>query len=429
VTPEARRRAARGGARDRLVTLVPPETSYAANPVDGLTLIGVSHRRGGIDALETWHETLRPAAVAERLAPVSVTSWVLLATCNRWDVVLTRPPGVELAVLRGRLTPPGAPRRPYAYEGEAALEHLTRVAASLESLNPGEDQIMRQVRDAYADARADGRDDATLAFAFDTALRLAKRVRRDVALAPLNTSLFSLARSDLERVLARGGRAVVVGAGEMGDLAARALSAMPGVRVTLANRDGARAERLARVLGVEAIALTDLIASPRDAEVIVAATPVRGLVGPPLLRAMPSLRLAVDLGVPRTVDQAAAAECDVEVIDVARLQVAGEARRLALEDRLGEAERLVLAGLDEAVGAWNERQLAPSIRALVEHYLALVGDALPPEEAERLARAVARVPIKGLRAVAREYGMAAAATFLAETGMAPTRQAGPERRR
>ncbi|MBA2666937.1 MAG: glutamyl-tRNA reductase [Trueperaceae bacterium] len=385
--------------------------------MDGLTLIGVSHRRGGIDALETWHERLRPDDVAAHLLAVGVSSWVTIATCNRWDVVLARPPGVDLATVRAALTPSGAHCRPYAYEGEAALEHLTRVAASLESLNPGEDQIMRQVRDAYALARRSGRDDATLAFAFDTALRLAKRVRREVALAPLNTSLFSLARSDLERVLAHGGRALVVGAGEMGELAARALGAMAGVRVSVANRDFDKAERVARAVGGEAIALDDLAATPRDAEVLVAATPVRALVGERVLRAMPSLRLAIDLGVPRTVDQAAAAICDVEVIDVARLQVAGEARRRALVGRLGDAERVVLSGLDEAVGAWNERQLAPSIRAIVDHYLELVGDRLPPAEAERLARAVARVPIKGLRAVAREYGMAAASTFLAETGL------------
>lgn len=396
--------------------------------MDGLTLIGVSHRRGGIDALETWHEALRPEAVGERLASVGVASWVLLATCNRWDVVLTKAPGIDMGRIRSTLTPPSAACRPYAYEGEAALEHLTRVAASLESLNPGEDQIMRQVRDAYAAARADGRDDATLAFAFDTALRLAKRVRREVALAPLNTSLFSLARSDLERVLARGGRAVVVGAGEMGELAARALGKMPAVRVTVANRDLGRGQRLAHAVGGEAMPLEDLIATPRDAEVIVAATPVRSLVGAAVLRAMPSLRLAIDLGVPRTIDQAAAAACDVELIDVARLQVAGETRRFALEDRLGAAERIVLAGLDEAVGAWNERQLAPSIRAIVDHYLALVGDALPPADAERLARAVARVPIKGLRAVAREYGMAAAATFLAETDVQGAPEPGPGRR-
>jgi glutamyl-tRNA reductase len=331
--------------------------------------------------------------------------------------VLTRPPGVARDRLRRALAPAGATCRPYAYQGEAALEHLTRVASSLESLNPGEDQIMRQVRDAYAAARQHGRGDTILAFAFDTALRLAKQVRRDVALAPINTSLFSLARADLERVLHHGGRAVVVGAGEMGELAARALASMPAVRITVTNRDPERGRRVAHATGAEAVPLDAFRGAPVDAEVLIAATPVRSLVGPKVLAGMPSLVLAIDLGVPRTIDQAAAAARDVEVIDVARLQVAGDARRRTLEDRLAEAERIVLHGVDEAVGAWNERMLAPAIRAIVEHYRSLVGGALPPEEAERVARAVARVPIKGLRAVAREHGMEAARTFLAETGL------------
>jgi glutamyl-tRNA reductase len=410
------------------VTHVRAGASYAAGPVDGLTLIGVSHRRGGIDALETYMEALPPHEVVARLGALGVRAWVLLATCNRWDVVLSRPPGLDLPTVRTALSAGQGTPKPYAYLGEAALEHLARVAASLEAVNPGEDQVMRQVRDAYQAARDDGRDDATLAFAFDTALRLAKRVRREVALAPLHTSLFSLARSDLERVLGGGGHALVLGAGEMGDLSARALCSMPGVRVTIANRDLARAKRVAAAYGATAIGLDALEAEPVDAAVVVAATPVRGLIGLALMRAMPSLELAIDLGMPRTVDQAAAAVCDVEVVDVARLQVAGDARRREIEGSLARAERIVRTGLDAAVGAWNERQLAPSIRALVDHYLALVGDTLPPKEAERLARAVARVPIKGLRAVAREHGMAAAATFLDEAGLGAAHRSEPRGR-
>ena len=384
--------------------------------MDGLTLIGVSHRRGGIPALEAWHDAFPEHALAERLCRVGVRAWALIATCNRWDVVLVRPDGVGLERVRRALTPAHAQRKPYAYDGEAALEHLARVAASLESLNPGEDQIMRQVRDAYARARAAGRGDAELAFAFDTALRLAKQVRREIALAPLNTSLFSLARGDVEAALVQGGTALVMGAGEIGALAARSLQSIPEVRLTVVNRSPSRAAMLATKLGAGHRALADFVARPGPAQVIVVAAPLRGLLDETLLARVEGLRLVVDLGMPRTLDPAVV-PAGVRVLDVAGLREAGEARRAALVDRLAAADRLLRAGLDEAVGAWNERALAPAIRALVDHYLALVGDTVPPSEAERLARAVARVPIKGLRAVAREHGLAAAATFLAETGL------------
>ena len=389
--------------------------------MDGLTLIGVSHRRGGVPALEAWHDAFPEHALAERLCRVGVRAWALIATCNRWDVVLVRPDGVGLERVRRALTPTYAQRKPYAYDGEAALEHLARVAASLESLNPGEDQIMRQVRDAYARARAAGRGDAELAFAFDTALRLAKQVRREIALAPLNTSLFSLARGDVEAALAQGGTALVMGAGEIGALAARSLQSIPEVRLTIVNRTPSRAAMLATKLGAGHRALADFVAQPGPAQVMVVAAPLRGLLDEALLARVEGLRLLVDLGMPRTLDPAAA-PTGVRVLDVAGLREAGEARRVALVDRLAAADRLLRAGLDEAVGAWNERALAPAIRALVDHYLELVGDTVPPSEAERLARAVARVPIKGLRAVAREHGLAAAATFLAETGLPRARE-------
>ncbi len=401
---------------DTLVTLPVAAGAYADYPVDGLTLIGVSHRRGGIPALEAWHDTFPEHALAQRLGRVGVHAWALVATCNRWDVVLVRPSAVGLERVRQALTPAHSPRKPYAYDGEAALEHLARIASSLESLNPGEDQIMRQVRDAYARARAAGRGNAELAFAFDTALRLAKRVRREIALAPLNTSLFSLARGQVEAALAPGGPAVVLGAGEIGALASRTLRDVPGVELTIVNRDPARAEALALSLGAGHRALADFLVAPGAARVLVVAAPLRDILDRALLTRLQGLRLVVDLGVPRAVAPAEL-PAHVRVLDVAGLQGAGAARRAALVDRLAEADRLLLTGLEEALGAWNERALAPAIRALVEHYLELVGNALPPAEAERLARAVARVPIKGLRAVAREHGLAAAATFLAENGL------------
>ncbi|MDF1523009.1 MAG: glutamyl-tRNA reductase [Trueperaceae bacterium] len=386
--------------------------------MDELTLIGVSHRRGGAEALETYaiDHALRP--LPERLAELGVSSWFELRTCNRVDVVLSRPEGIDVDRLRAAIAPANARRRPYAFVGEAALEQLARVAASLDALNPGEDQVMRQVRDAAQEARDAGRIDPTLSFAVDAALRVAKRVRREVPLAPRDASLFSLARGDVERVLAGGGRAVVVGAGEMGRIAARALTSVRGVALTIVNRDAERAAALARAVGGEARALADVVGHGLDAEVLVVAVAGGRLIDDAWLAGAPSLKLAVDLGIPRALDGRAARARGIELLDVDALQVTGEARRHALERHLASAEGLLREGIDEAMGAWAERSLAPSIRALQGWFEATLADALPAEEARRLARRVAHVPVKGLRAIARDHGLAAARTFLAETGLA-----------
>jgi glutamyl-tRNA reductase len=406
--------------RDTPVTTSAAFRAYPRSPVEPLTLIGVSHRRGGADALETYAHAYAERPVAQRLAAVGVDAWFALDTCNRFDVVLHRPTDLPLARLRAALTPDGAPRRPYVYAGEAALEQLARVASSLDALNPGEDQVMRQVRDAAQAARADRRLGGDLSFAVDAALRIAKSVRREVALAPRDASLFSLARADVEAVLAAPAgprRAVVVGAGEMGQLAARSIAAIPGVHLTIVNRDAERARDVAAQHGAEARSLAEVQALGHDAEVLVAASRGGRLVDAAWLARMPSLRLAVDLGVPRTIDATAARTRGVRVLDVDTLQAAGSARRLALEARLAQAERVLHEGVEAEMRAWAERSLAPSIRALHAWLEETLAGTVPPEEVRRLARRLAFVPVKGLRAVARDHGVAAARTFLAETGL------------
>lgn len=380
--------------------------------MERLALIGVSHRRGGAEALERWHARFPDEAA---LAALGIERGVVLATCNRWELVTHLHEGMPLDRARRLLVPEGASRLPYAYVRDGALEQLTRVAAGLDSLNPGEDQIMRQVRSAYLAARDGGHTDAVLSFAFERALRAAKRVRREVALAPIRTSLFSLARPELEAILRPGDAACVLGAGEMGELAARALNEM-GARVTIANRDPERARAVGEALGVAWAPLDELTADPPPFAALVSATPVRNLVDGGLLASTRPL-LVVDLGVPRNVDARAAASLGVRVLDTDGLKAAGEARRAELAEKLGDAERLVLAELDAAVDEWAERQLGPSIRLLRQRFLDTIGDALPEDEARRMAHRFAHVPIKGLRAIAREHGVDVARTFLAETGL------------
>lgn len=380
--------------------------------MDGLTLIGVSHRRGGAGALEDWQATFDVAA----LEALELGPFVLLTTCNRWEVTLARPDAHGLDALRGRLTPAGQ-IRPYAFGGDAALEHLTRVAASLEALNPGEDQIMRQVREAYREAKRRGGLDGLLAYAFETALRIAKRVRREIPLAPFDTSLFSLARPDLEALLQPGDRAVVIGAGAIGALAARSLAELPGVRLTVVNRDGERARRLADGLAADAQTLNAFRQAPGRVRAIVCATPVAQLLDASLLARTEGLELIVDLGIPRNVAPTVAADLGLRHLDVDALRSAGERRRAGLVAHLARAEQIVAEELLLAEENWTERQLGPSILRLHGLLEREVGASLPPEEAQRLARRIAHLPIKGLRAVAREHGLAAARTFLLETGL------------
>ncbi|MEX2536421.1 MAG: glutamyl-tRNA reductase [Trueperaceae bacterium] len=384
--------------------------------MERLALIGVSHRRGGAGALEAW-QTAFGGDAHIALASLGLAEFVPIVTCNRWDVVVALPQSLSPQEARTRLTPAGVGRRPYAYVGDAALEQLTRIAASLDSLNPGEDQIMRQVREAYLVAQQQGSTGTVTAFAFDSALRIAKKVRREVALAPMNTSLFSLARPELEAKVRAGDTVAVLGAGEMGTLASKNIASLPHVNLLVVNRSQERARQLARHLGGAFQTLEEFLETPPPVAAVVCATPVAQLLGRRTLEKMPGLQLAIDMGIPRNVDRDAATARGLRVLDVDTLQLAGARRREELGGRLADAEKIVRAELEFAIDEWSERQLGPSIRRLRELYLETIGDTLPPDEARRLAHKFAHVPVKGLRAVARDHGLEAAKTFLAETGL------------
>ena len=383
--------------------------------VEQLAIIGVSHATSGTAELEAW-QARHPNHLAVK--ELGFDEVVTIATCNRFEAVVSLPAGVDCDTARRRLQPAAAPnaRRAYTYRGEAALEHLARVAASLDSLNPGEDQVMRQVRSAFTSAQSDGTTGRLTEFAFTAALRAAKRVRREVPLAPVNVSLFSLALPYLKGRLEAGDRVGVVGAGEMGSLAVRGLAqAELGVELLVVNRDPARGRALATAAGGSWLELSAFLARPPVLTALVAATPRAGLIDTALLARMHGLQILVDLGLPRNVAPGAVADTGIELVDIDTLRLAGQRRRAAVGEHLAEAERVIAAEVEAALDTWTDRQLAPAIRRLRQLYRDTIGDGLPEEQAERLAHRFAHVPVRGLRALARRYGLEAATTFLQET--------------
>ncbi len=383
--------------------------------MERLALMGVSQRRGGAEALNAWSVWWQNQA--PDLSTLAA-EWVPLLTCNRLELVLALKEGVALERARQALIPPQLPRG-YAYQGEAALEHLARVAASLDSVNPGEDQIMRQVRQAFEAAQSAGTVGPLTHFAFQGALRIAKRVRREVELAPAQTSLFSLARPALEALLPRPARVAVVGTGEMGSLAARSLAGLPDLELWLVNRTPHKALALAASLGARFMPLADFLEQPPQLDALVAATPVEGLLDARFFRKQAQLRVAVDLGMPRNILPEATK--GVALFDLNLLERLGEERRMRLRADLAKAELIVAEELEQVLVEWAERAIAPAITQMREAYRRtlreLVGERIEPELVEELAHRFAHFPLKGLRGLARQHGPEAAEVFLRESGL------------
>jgi glutamyl-tRNA reductase len=170
--------------------------------------------------------------IASRLRQGSGAGQVLLSTCHRIE-------------LYGFGEPPRLPDDLTLRTGEAAVVHLLRVAAGLESALVGEDEVLHQVRDAFREAAMNGRLDGRLHRLFELAVATGRRAR--AGRAEFGAGLAARAIDWLHgKVPLRGRPVLVAGAGRMGSALAHA-ARKEGALLTIASRDAGRARRLAAV--------------------------------------------------------------------------------------------------------------------------------------------------------------------------------------
>src|SRR5467141_3637325 len=223
-----------------------------------ITVVGVNHRTAPLDVRERFaHAPHEVSASLARVLSAGAAGGVLLSTCNRTEFYLSAAreaaPAAVTALLADRLGT-GQPADGYTYtrRDRAAVRHLYRVSAGLDSMILGESQIQGQVRDAWELSRAQA--GPVLHRLFQSALLVGARVRSETGLSTGAASAPSAAVAVAARIFTRlaGRSALILGAGDMAELAATCL-ASEGVQVTVvANRTYERARAIAEQLGARA---------------------------------------------------------------------------------------------------------------------------------------------------------------------------------
>ena len=249
-------------------------------PAQKLALVGTSHHRAPVEVRERVALDREAAgALARRLAGDGVEA-VCLSTCNRTELYLGGSGAdvraeAALRELAGDAAPELVPALYRLRDGAAAL-HLFRVAAGLDSLVPGEGEILGQVRTAYEQ----GAPGPLLDRVFRQALHAGKKVRANTAIAESPASVAAAAAALAQQVFGdlTGHRIVLVGAGKISEQAARNLVSRGAEIALVANRTLDRAADLAAALGAEALALDQLGPELERADVIVSSTSAPGLV-------------------------------------------------------------------------------------------------------------------------------------------------------
>jgi glutamyl-tRNA reductase len=305
-----------------------------------VTGVRITHDRASVDAIEAASLANPEAAVRELVAAEVVSEAFVLSTCNRVEAYVVAD---DRATGRDRLAAffGGVPDDLAVETGhEASLRHLLRVAAGLDSMVVGEDQILGQVRDAYDAAREVDALGPVLDDALLKAIHVGERARVETAINEGAVSIGSAAATlasehrDLD-----GATALVVGAGEMGTLAAHALADAGVARLVVAHRTARRAGTLAADVATDARAVDlDALDDPLvDASVVVAATDSTEPVLSADDIADAGDTLVVDLGQPRNVDPAAGEHERVALYDLDDLESVTDdtlVRRRAAADRV-----------------------------------------------------------------------------------------------
>ncbi|NTY62454.1 glutamyl-tRNA reductase [Mycolicibacterium sphagni] len=395
-------------------------------------LFGVSHRSAPVSVLEqlSTDESDQVKIVDELLQSPLVTEAMVLSTCNRVEVyavvdafhgglsaigqVLAEHSGMSM----GDLT-----KYAYVRYSEAAVEHLFAVTSGLDSAVIGEQQVLGQVRRAYATAETNKTVGRILHDLAQRALSVGKRVHSETAIDAAGASVVSVALDiAASRLDGLGGRtATVVGAGSMGGLSVAHLLRAGITHIDVVNRSLPRAERLAESIRqhgatAQALTLEHLPTALAAADVVVSCTgavrPVvsladvhHALAGTRRDETAPPLVLC-DLGMPRDVDPAVAGLPGVSVIDMDRVQREPSARAAAAD--ADAARQIVAAEVASYLAGQRMSEVTPTVTALrqraadvVEAELLRLDNRLPgldDSQRDEVARTVRRVVDKLLHA-------------------------------
>jgi len=399
-----------------------------------LLAIGVSHKTAPVEVRERLAipESRLPEACKKLTEHPGIDEAMILSTCNRVEILANTKNGVG-ADLRGfiqnyfQLDGAELNKHLYEYNEREAVRHLFRVAASLDSMVVGEPQILGQVKEAYATARAVGAVRAQLDQLVTRAFAVAKRVRTETAVGSSSVSIASVAVELAKKIFGNlhGKQVYLVGAGKMSELAARHLMAHGCASIFVANRTYDRAVSLAYKFQGQAIHFEDLHNTCDRADIVITSTGAPHAIfrrehGEVFLsRRKNRPMFFIDIAVPRDVDPAMNKLDGIFVYDIDDLQQAVASH---VADRRKEAERaeaIVATEVERFHARIQTLDVVPTIVSLQDHLETIrqaeidrvrgrLGPMSPDQEMaiEALTRGIVNkimhTPISTLKTAARE---------------------------
>lgn len=344
-------------------------------------LIGVNHKTAPVEVRERLAipESRLPEALRCFTHFSGIEEGMILSTCNRVELLARCKNGG--ADLRGFLSDYFQMERSvmdphlYEYREKDAVRHLFRVASSLDSMVIGEAQILGQVKEAYATARALGAVNSQLDQLLTKAFAVAKRVRSETSVGSSAVSVASVAVELAKKIFGslNGKSVYLVGAGKMTELAARHLLANGAASIFVANRTYDRAIRLAQKFNGQAIEFNRLYETCDRADIVITST------GAPhaifrrehgelfLSRRKNRPMFFIDIAVPRDVDAEMNKVDGLFVYDIDDLQQAVASHVADRRKEAEKAEDIINTEVDRFQARLQTLDVVPTIVSLQDH--------------------------------------------------------------
>lgn len=402
-----------------------------------LVVIGVNHQTAPVEVREQFaiSEARLPEAIKCLAAHPGVQEAMIVSTCNRVELVART--SEDQADIRDCMQQiygfDPAPYRNYLYEfrERAAIRHIFRVASSLDSMVVGEPQILGQVKEAYATARAIGAIDSQLDALLSRAFAVAKRVRTETAIATSAVSIASVAVDLAKKIFGNldGKSVYLVGAGKMCELAARHLLAHGAKKIYVGNRTFERAAALAAKFDGEAIPFEKLYDTVDRADIVITSTGAPHTIfrkehGEKFLsRRRNRPMFFIDIAVPRDVDPEMNKLDGIFVYDIDDLQQVVSSHKSDRQVEAERAEAIVEIEVDKFLARLQTLDVVPTIVSLQEHLETVrqaeidrvrgrLGTLSPEQEiavdalTKGIINKIMHTPITALKSAARESGEA-----------------------
>lgn len=350
-----------------------------------ILIVGLSHKTAPLEIREkvAFAENVLPEAVKELVSCSNVSEGLIVSTCNRVEVY-TAVPKRSLADAREEIAQflserhdvPREKLDPHLYvlSGEECVQHIFRVASSLDSMVVGEPQILGQVKEAFgcaANVQATGN---ILNRLLHKAFSVAKRVRSETRIATSAVSISFAAVELAKKIFGEldGKTVMLVGAGEMAELAARHLLGNGVEHIIVANRTYENAVKLSEEFGGSAVPFDELDQQMELADIVISSTGApniiidKKMVQGVIKRRRNKPMFFIDIAVPRDIDPTVNQVENVYAYDVDDLEGVVEANIKTRSKEAAKAEEIVNGEVQQFNDWMRSRESFPTIVALRE---------------------------------------------------------------